>query len=537
MTLNELPPFNLDLLIPSEADVKNIAPVKVTDIYLGLSKNFHPEGLFSTEIFGRVGEEKRNKAYSYINLHVPILHPVIYKAIIDLKQLNEDILSGSKYAIFNKDTHDFELSNQLEGETGYSFFISKLQELQFEERDAYKREFNIKLLNKYKSNCLLNKLIIMPAGLRDFTIDENNKPTQDEINVLYMKVIGISNLLQNINMKINTEHLDSVRYNLQMGINAIYDYITNMLEGKSKLIQAGWSSRKVYNTARNVATSYVHTVDDLNSPQAVSVNQTVIGLYMFLRNIFPLSAKLIRDTYLLEVFTGPNTPALLVNKLTLKKEMVVIDPAIYDSWMTIDGLEKIIAKYSVEDLRHKVIEIDNRYLGLIYKDDRCFKFFQDIDELPEHFDNKNVNPITLTELLYISIYKEAPITPGLITRYPVINYGSIYPSFTYLKTTVNAIPLIELDNNWEETDSIAPEFPIVNDKFFNSMAPSITHLARLGMDYDGDTASYSALFTTEAREEVTKVLNSKDYYVGVNGKMAFSCSNDVIDLVLANITG
>ena len=38
------------------------------------------------------------------------------------------------------------------------------------------------------------------------------------------------------------------------------------------------------------------------------------------------------------------------------------------------------------------------------------------------------------------------------------------------------------------------------------------------------------------KEEIKKTLASARYYVGINKKMAFSASDDIIDLTLANMT-
>jgi hypothetical protein len=42
--------------------------------------------------------------------------------------------------------------------------------------------------------------------------------------------------------------------------------------------------------------------------------------------------------------------------------------------------------------------------------------------------------------------------------------------------------------------------------------------------------------TEDAKAEIKKTLNSQNYYVGVNAKMAFSANTDIIELVLANMT-
>jgi hypothetical protein len=40
----------------------------------------------------------------------------------------------------------------------------------------------------------------------------------------------------------------------------------------------------------------------------------------------------------------------------------------------------------------------------------------------------------------------------------------------------------------------------------------------------------------DAKEEIRKKLNSRNYYVGVNGEMTFSANDDILDLVLSNMT-
>jgi hypothetical protein len=55
-------------------------------------------------------------------------------------------------------------------------------------------------------------------------------------------------------------------------------------------------------------------------------------------------------------------------------------------------------------------------------------------------------------------------------------------------------------------------------------------------DKKGDTMSATAVWSEESRAEIDKVLNSRNYYVSVNGSMAFQSSNDVIDIVLNSIT-
>jgi hypothetical protein len=478
-----LMPFNLDLLILSASEIKQLSQIKVLDIFDGGSRNFHRDGLFSTEIFGKIGEERRNRSYAYIQLHIPILHPVIYKVISELKSLYQDILSGRTYAIWDPAAKDYIPSDALNGQTGYTFFLSHLLELAPEVRPGAKRSFNIALLDRYRDSGTYQHLIVMPAGMRDYVIDDQGKPSEDEINGMYRKIISISSMIESVNAAHNPEYLDQARHQLQLAVNEVYDYIKNLLEGKKSFVLGKWAGRKIFNSTRNVITSYIQSPSGLHDPALVSTNDTVVGLYQYMRAISPLAIKLVRDGWMSTVFTGPNNPAMLVNPDTMRRELVSIEPDVYDSYMTNEGLERLMAKYSQEAIRHQVLKIGKHYMGLIYLGpDHTYRIFNDITELPEDRSAKDVYPLTLTEMLYLSMYHTSHDTPCLVTRYPITGYGSIYPSYTYLKTTAKSEIRTALDDQWVKTDHVAKEFPIRGNQFYNSMGVSSSHLGRLSAD-------------------------------------------------------
>jgi hypothetical protein len=48
-------PFNVSLLVLDENMLRGLKPVRTNDVFSGMTKNFHEDGLFSQSIFGRVG--------------------------------------------------------------------------------------------------------------------------------------------------------------------------------------------------------------------------------------------------------------------------------------------------------------------------------------------------------------------------------------------------------------------------------------------------------------------------------------------------
>ena len=82
-------------------------------------------------------------------------------------------------------------------------------------------------------------------------------------------------------------------------------------------------------------------------------------------------------------------------------------------------------------------------------------------------------------MIYISVAKVSKDVKATVTRYPVINLGSIYPSGVYLKTTANGRSVkVYLDNETLEL----PEYPVLGEKYLQGTSAGLTHLGRLGAD-------------------------------------------------------
>lgn len=527
-------PFNIDLLFLSNQDISKLKQVSSLEVSEPGSKNFKSDGLFSNEIFGRPGTGVRDKSFGYIDLKLGVFHPVLYKAITDLKELYGQILTGKGYAVWDDETKDFIKSNPVDGFTGYNFFLSHFKQLKFVERESLKRTQYIKLVNKFRENPLIDKLLVLPAGLRDYELDKTGRPTEGEVNTFYRRIMTTSNLVVTSAIKTNPESLDNVRSTLQKYVNELYDYFKSLLEGKNKLVLSKWASRKIFNGTRNVATSLLDNPSELGGKQ-VGPNDTVIGLYQFLKGALPIALYQIRNNFLKEVFPGQNAPAILVDKQTLRSVNVDVSSDSYDMWMSEEGLEKTITKYAEEDLRHNVITIDGYYLGLIYQDDDKFILLHGIEFLPEGLDPKLVRPLTFTEVLYTAIYKVANNYPMFVTRYPITGYGSVYPSMTYLRSTIQGLKLDEY-NTFMEKIGTALEFPKLGTGFYNSTSVNPKHVSRLGLDFDGDMLSNNIVYSQEAVTEVKKLLGSRKFYIGQDGKFSFSSSYDTIDFVLKNMT-
>lgn len=534
-------PFNIDLLVPDARNLSMMRPIKSLDSFLGATKNFNPDGLYSNEIFGMVGTAPRSTRYAYIDLKVSIIHPTIYKTLVGMKAFYKDILAGKEFARFDPMLKDFVKSDLVDGFTGYHFFCEHLPKIEIPTNDSISRQQAVSLFEKYKHRCMLSQVFVLPAGLRDLEMDEYNRATSDEVNELYFKLISISNTINPSSVKASIESYNPQRVSLQNTFNEIYEYFTKIIEGKKNLMMGKWASRKVFNGTRNVITAMTEVSKVLGAESNVNLNDTLVGLYQAIKGMLPITLYQLKTGFLDRCFTTPGAPALLCNSETLESHRVLLKPASYSQWLSSEGLEKALTYFKEETIRHDPIVIEGHYLGLTYRGpDGTFALINGVEQLPEGRLAEHCTPITYTELLYAAIYNVARKYSGFVTRYPITGIGSVYPSRVYLKTTVRSEARQELDpDSWESLGptKIAYEFPILGSSFYNSLSPSSFRLVGLGADFDGDTCSFNIVYSDESIKECESFYNSKKAYVGTDGKFIIDSSVETIMYVLQNITG
>lgn len=536
-------PFNIEILRITDKTTQALRPIRTMDSFDGATGNFNEDGLFSASIFGRPGDKMRNLKFSYIDIKVPVFQPTMFFTLTSLKQLYTEIISGSSYAIWDEEKKDFFRADPINGETGYAFFTEHWKEINLVKNNSDRRAQAIDLITKYRDRAMTDRVLVIPAGLRDMEISDTGRAQEDDINSLYRQIYAIANTINVAATKHNIELLDKQRWTLQLRFNELYRNIEARIEGKKKLLMGGWASRKIYNGTRNVITAMNPNTSYLGKPGSISVNDTIIGLYQMLKAVLPISVNLIKNGFLKSVFFSPNVPARLLAKTDKgwEEKSIVLKPENYNRWTSNEGIEKIITLFSDVHLRNRPIVIEGYYLGLTYKGpDGTFKFIHHPDEIPEERRTKEVmeslEPITLAELFYGSFYKRSRF-PLFITRYPVTGNGSIYPSFSYVKTTTVSEERVELDDSWNyDIKNLAHHFPVKTSEWNDSLSPHSIRIGRLGADYDGDMCSSNAVYTEEAVNEITNFQNSRRAYINTNGEFINTTAVATVELVFHNFS-
>lgn len=534
-------PFNIELLRLDQQKLGLLKPVTRMDAFETVGGNLAEDGLFSISIFGRVGEEARDLRFSYIDLKTTIFHPVIYQRLHRMKSLYTGIMSGKEYAVWDAAEKDFVRSNEMDGQTGYAFFMQHWNQIEFKRNESAIRNLTVDLFNKYRNRATVDKIMVLPAGLRDIETDSSGRIREGEINEFYRRILAIAATISQTSDHGQSPILNSARFMLQTAFNNIFEFLENMLQGKKGFLQGKWGSRRVFNGTRNVITTMNTSVKKIGGINAPKFTDTIVGLHQLSRAILPVTIHLMRNGYLSKIFSSGDASAYLIDPKSLKRELVKLPHDVYDRYTTVEGIEKVIASYGEVRLRHKPVMVEDRYVALIYADDKNnFKVFYDIDELPEGFDRKWVRPLTLCELLYLSGYQSWNKYAGFVTRYPVTGTRSCYPTTIYVKTTIVGEIRYELGENWERIDDehVAIEFPVYEPlAFLDSLVIPPQRLAGLGADFDGDTCSLTCVYSDEAVKEIIDHLHSKMAWVDPRGWLRASVSVSTLELVLRNMTG
>lgn len=538
--LRTMLPFQIEIMKLTDDKVRGLTPVTSLDFYEHAGGQLADHGLFSIPIFGRMGSDERDVRFSYIDLHTRVFHPTIYQTLVALKSMYGGIMNSTLFARWDPVLKDFVVADELHGQTGFAFFVSHWSEILFHRTKSPVRDIRIKLIDKYKDRALIDRLLVIPAGLRDIEESESGRPVINEVNEYYRSIIAASNNLADSKTLAEDPTQDRTRMRMQQAVVDVYMYFTNFLQGKKGFVQNRWGGRKVASGTRNVISAMNGNDAVLGGPRTPKYTDVIAGLYQTAVGLLPVTIFHLRTRYLEAIFNMGGGHARLVDPKTLKSVMVEVSLAAFDKWTTNEGLEKVISNYGELSHRLKPVTVDDYYLALIYRGpDMTFRIFSDIDELPAHLDRKNVFPINYTELLYLSLYPYWNQYHAQVTRYPVTGTGSTYMATIYVRTTTVGEERWELGDDWEKLgeDFVALEFPKPGiTSFMDSMSVHPSRLQGLGADHDGDTATYNVVMSDEANAESVRYLDSLQAFVDPRGGLRASSSTTTAELVLRSMT-
>lgn len=396
LEMKPLAPFNITILDPNDyIKRRGCLPVTSFSIFEASSTRFHPDGLFSEVIFGQVGSKERLVRRGYFDLRTKIITPHLYKQILTLKSFYKQILAGTAYARLGADG-DLELCEPTDdgARTGFTFFISVLPKLKFATSPSPKRQDKINLIYKYRDQLLIDKFIILPAGVRDVRIDKDGRANPEEINKLYTNMLSFINALP---IDGNADPVyDPIRLQLQNKALEVYEYIASLMEGKHGFAQGKLVARSVVYGCRNVITAApMSKVSGPSSPQALQINEIMIPLFQAMKSATPVMVHNLRMVYFDQIFSDQSLTIPAIDPETLGIVYIDITNMELQKFTTSQGINKLINNYRNPHNHFKPVTVtgttagstsDTRkefYMYLIYDDGGdelyCFRSKSDFD--------------------------------------------------------------------------------------------------------------------------------------------------------------
>jgi len=217
--------------------------------YYTSAKKFDPNGLFSEEIFDPIGFRTRKTKFGYIDLKSKFIHPEIFFILTSINADFSSLLNKKKKYKIEKGI----LIQSDDGETGSLFFIKNIKKINWDEIKTEKSEY-VNYIKKNLNKILIDKYLVLPAGLRDITFKQNKIQIQySDINILYMRLINYTNMLSNnetdiLNIELNTD----IYYKIEQLLININKKLKELLKGKYGIIRGGILKKVVDYSARLV---------------------------------------------------------------------------------------------------------------------------------------------------------------------------------------------------------------------------------------------------------------------------------------------
>jgi len=485
-----------------------------------------PKGLISTEIFG-VSMNQRKETFAYIDLHSYFLHPHIYKLLKRINRNFESVVHGSKKFIIENGN----LVENENGDTGLGFLYDNWEKLNFES-DGGAREIRVHVLKNYKKNELFTRYwIVIPAFYRDVNfeqMDSGKVSHRAEINDKYTKLIRLASLT-------NTEGgfdfvLLSTKAKIQDTLVEIYDFLKGKLSKKEGMIRRNLLGKSVDYASRCVISAPTFHAD---RPTEMPVNYYHCGVPLahccslfnpfivawirnFFRQTFETSGGKIpykKSNGEIELYEVDN-PELYFNDELIRKE--------------IDNFIK-----NFHD-RFKPIEVpikgDKPRFVHFYQSAKVYeKGSPTTDSSISH------RPVTWCDIFYQAAVAVTEDKCVYITRYPILDYFSVYPNRVFVMSTEKTESVFinntvythypKIDLNMSKDD--------VSTSFIDTVRLSNLYFAGLSGDYDGDQISIRAVFTQEANEEAIKQMESKARILTIYSNNIRKSSNEAIQSLYA----
>jgi len=501
--------FDVDKFISSN----NLQEIK-NPIYFHKGNVPTEDGLFSYEIFGRPGSYDRKTVFAYINLKQKFFNPLVYKTIIRLNRKFEECISGRKYFVIENG----ELKEDENGETGIDFLYKNWEKLVWKETNSSARTERIDFLKSLKkSEVFVSKQIVIPPFYRDINYNdlEKGKIAHDVVNDLYTKLIRLTLSLRETDESLTGMDFigNMTKTSVQSYIIEIYNYFIDKIKGKSGIFRQAVMGKSIDYAGRSVISASHFNVNNYKDMK-VSFEYSGVPLSHLINIFFPFFIKWLQDFFEREY--GFKKTIDKYNPKTLKFETLKLDNPLDD--YNYDTLKRKIDMFTKAPSERFEPILINTEVG------RIPMYFAGRERSNVSLEQEpsllNRRILTWTDLLYVAAVDICKDKHVYITRYPITDYLSIYPTKITPLSTFKTTPIIFDNKFYPDYPVIDPNYPKekIPGLFIDSLQLFNAMLSIIGGDFDGDMVTIRGVFTQEANDEADKFIKSIRNILDITGK-------------------
>jgi len=238
-------------LMDMDRFTKSYKEVTSSEVYISKGPQggtFHPNGLFSEEIFGNIETRDRKTKFGFITLNTKVIHPSLISILkrIERKLLNA-INRDKKYKI---DIEGYLVEDEHGDIFGMSAVVENINKIKFR-GGTESRENLVSMLDHYKkSNQLLCDIFpVIPPAYRDIIPGDDSGENIDPLNDYYKVILRLSTQLRASQQGLVFDILSA---NMQHAINELYLFVSKKISKKEGLIRHDILGKRVDFSARAV---------------------------------------------------------------------------------------------------------------------------------------------------------------------------------------------------------------------------------------------------------------------------------------------
>lgn len=491
--------------IKGHIDGEQSGEVTSVDFFIPGTSEAEQTGLISYELFGVPGTPDRKQKWGYVNLNAHFIMPHALKELYRVYTSKfSDFINGTvEYGITEK--HQLEKVRDgvhyIEQGTGISWLYKVWDKIEWRDRamSAVSTENSRRFFKLFKKDRIFtDKWEICPAFYRDIDVRTQKR---NEINTMYVSLIGTVRSLKVTMQTLGEDGAIAVMAKVQKILENIYDFFVDKIAGTH-----GFMNDSVLGKNTDYASRMVITATDLNAEtpddMETSFYSSAVPLQAFIKSFSPFMVFGFIDFIQQSVLMGSNYIRTFKDGRLTRVEL----SPYWSEFITSENIQKLMNRYdSDRNFRLEYLKLETVEGPL-----PIYIYIGDDPSASE----ENYKPLRYCEVFYMIAHRVSRDKHIYITRYPIEDQHSVYPS------RINIIPCTKYAKRGE-----FPRYPLVEEAdknnldyfFVDSLRMSPLYLAALQADFDGDQTNLQGTFSDEANMDAEKELNSPANFVGVDG--------------------